>query len=117
MENPVAKIFKVLTYLVFGVGFIAGFVIGKTENNFSWSITFYVWIACFVQGMIFLAIREFIILAEDRNEYLKNIALTISKENKQNISEIMNITNTPSDCSPSYVKNDSQQKSPPKVWF
>lgn len=110
MTNTVAKVFRILSFCIFGLGFIAGFIIGTKNDTLVWGVTFYVWIICFVQGMIFIAISEGISLAYDRNKYLKYISLEIAKKNGSDTSEISAIDKSSSQVGSSYSHYDVKDK-------
>lgn len=66
MNNLVSTIFKVLAWIVFIGGFIAGILLGKDSNgDFSFGVALVYWTAFFVAGMIYYGFAEIIQLLTD----------------------------------------------------
>ena len=74
--NTIASVFKVLAWIIFFGGFIAGIVLGRvevtrgfyytyTDTEFSFAQAFTYWAISFINGMIFLGFAEIIQLLTD----------------------------------------------------
>lgn len=65
-QNSVSKIFKGMAWAIFGLGFIAGIVLGQNFGyDFNFPIALTAWISTFVSGMTCYGIGEIIQLLDD----------------------------------------------------
>ena len=88
-NNTVSIVFKVMAWLIFIGGFIAGIVFGQTEvskyysgigyysshTEFSFAAALPYWAICFVSGMIHLGFAEIIQLLDDIKQSLHGIKI------------------------------------------
>ena len=88
-RNKIAVVFKVLGWLTFCGGCIAGFIVGANKRDFLIAPAMIVWASSFVSGMFFLGFGEIIQLLQDLfvvsrhsdiTKLLQNIQKTIDKE-------------------------------------
>ncbi len=71
--NPIASALKIIAIIIFFLGFIAGFVLGRqvvkssvfNRADFSFAIAFIYWAVSFISGMMFLGFAEIIQLLQD----------------------------------------------------
>ena len=82
MPNAIARVLKGIAVALFIIGFIGGIILGNTieidYHTFNMPLMLGVWIGCFLEGMIFLALSEIIQLAADRNAHLMEISKKLS---------------------------------------
>ena len=68
-KNTIAKIFKVMAWIIFGCGFIAGIVLssksGRYHSEFNFGTAFIYWSVSFISGMFMLGFGEIISLLNE----------------------------------------------------
>lgn len=66
--NGIANLFKIIGFIIFIVGAISGFVLGKTGYEFNMGIAFALWFGMFLSGMFYIGIGEIIKLLHQINK-------------------------------------------------
>ena len=78
MNNTVAKILKGVGVVSWAIGLIGGLILGIAEEEAA--ITLFIWLGCFIEGLLFFALGEIIYQSTLTNYLLAGGKLEITQD-------------------------------------